>query len=87
MNRLEQNFTFRYLFAREWTNLKNDSISHEDVESRWSESARASAGLTSDDIHKKGSLAVQAMLRWLEVSRLTRATVMRAPGASSVAAE
>ena len=59
------------------------ALSYEEGESRWSESAKASAGLTSDEIHKKGSLAVQAMLRWLEVSRLTRATVMRA-GASSV---
>ena len=38
----------------------------------WDESAKASAGLTSDEVHRKGSLAVQQMLRWLEVSRLTR---------------
>ena len=34
--------------------------------------ARRDRGLTSDDVHRKGSLAVQAMLRWLEVARLTR---------------
>ena len=41
-------------------------------ETPWEESARASAGLTSDEVWKKGSLAVQTMLRWLEVTRLTR---------------
>ena len=44
----------------------------------WEESARASAGLTSDEIHKKGSYAVQVMLRWLEVTRLTRTEAMAA---------
>ena len=38
----------------------------------WKESASAAEGLTSDDVWKKGSLAVQTMLRWLEVTRLTR---------------
>jgi len=34
----------------------------------------ATEGLTSDEVAKKGSLAVQAMLRWLEVNRLTHTT-------------
>ena len=41
-------------------------------ERAWAESRAATEGLTSDDVHRKGSLAVQAMLRWLEVARLTR---------------
>ena len=41
-------------------------------EGQWKESEQASAGLTSDEVHKKGSVAVQAMLRWLEVARLTK---------------
>jgi len=38
----------------------------------WAESLAATGGLTSDEVHRRGSLAVVAMLRWLEVARLTR---------------
>ncbi|KAL1525073.1 hypothetical protein AB1Y20_019946 [Prymnesium parvum] len=42
-------------------------------ETAWRESSAATEGLTSDEITRKGSLAVQTMLMWLEVNRLTRA--------------
>ena len=51
-------------------------------ESAWAESAAASDGLTSDDVWRKGSLAVQMMLRWLEVTRLTRREAAAARDAS-----
>ena len=44
----------------------------EGEETRWSDSMKATEGLTSDDIQRKASLAVQTMLKWLEVNRLTR---------------
>jgi hypothetical protein len=46
-----------------------DSTHHSTV---WAESRRATEGLTSDEVQKKGSLAVKTMLKWLEVNRLTR---------------
>lgn len=42
------------------------------AEPHWADSIKATEGLTSDEVHRKGSLAVQAMLRWLEVTRLAR---------------
>ena len=51
-------------------------------ESAWAESAAASDGLTSDDVWRKGSLAVQMMLRRLEVTRLTRREAAAARDAS-----
>ena len=41
-------------------------------EQPWLDSSAATTGLTSEEVCKRGSLAVQAMLSWLEVARLTR---------------
>ena len=38
----------------------------------WRDSSLATDGLTSDEVHAKGSLPVQVMLQWLEAARLTR---------------
>ena len=38
----------------------------------WVASQKVTEGLVSDDVRRRGSFAVQAMLRWLEVARLTR---------------
>ena len=38
----------------------------------WVESAAATAGLTTEEVRRRGSVAVQAMLQWLEVNRLAR---------------
>ena len=52
--------------------MKAFDATKDGAERAWAESRAATEGLTSDDVHRKGSLAVQAMLRWLEVARLTR---------------
>ena len=58
--------------------LRDFDASAEHSDTRWDDSAKATDGLTSDEVHKKGSLAVQAMLRWLEVARLARRSAKKA---------
>ena len=50
----------------------DSTLSHGGDSTVWAESRRATEGLTSDEVQKKGSLAVKTMLKWLEVNRLTR---------------
>ena len=38
----------------------------------WNRSKKATKGLSSDEVFKKGSLPVQILFKWLEVERLVR---------------
>ena len=38
----------------------------------WSESKKATKGLTSDEVFTRGSAAVQIFMKWMEVCRLVR---------------
>ena len=38
----------------------------------WSRSRKATKGLSSDEVFKKGSLPVQILFKWLDVERLVR---------------
>lgn len=52
--------------------LDFDAAAQQSNQTAWADSTKATLGLTSEEVLKKGSLAVQTMLKWLEVNRLTR---------------
>jgi hypothetical protein len=54
------------------TEMRDFNLAADGPDEPWLQSLAATDGLTSDEVHRRGSLAVQAMLQWLEVARLTR---------------